>query len=166
MQELIKVRGWQVAPAELEGTLLTHPAVADAGVIGIQHEGRDTEIPRAFIVCRSGASVKASDIKAYLLQHLAKYKVMDCEIRFRKEIPKSASGKILRKLLREEVEEIEPDVERAHFAEPPSRPRWSISPMTADRRDIVLFAAIVVGALAVGARNLRPLFKHGFLSIK
>lgn len=102
MQELIKVRGWQLAPAEVEGTLLMHEGIADAAVIGIPSLDGCSEIPRAYVVRASGSDVQEADIKAFLLTHLARYKVSDCEIRFREQIPKSASGKILRKILRAE----------------------------------------------------------------
>lgn len=101
-QELIKIRGWQLAPAEVEGTLLMHPGIADAAVIGVPSADCSSEIPRAYVVRVRDCAVTDSDIRAFLLKHLARYKVSDCEIRFRDSIPKSASGKILRKVLRAE----------------------------------------------------------------
>lgn len=104
-QELIKVRGWQVSPAELEGVLLTHEAVADAAVIGVSLPDATSEVPRAYVVKRQLFSATTDyDIRKYLLQRLAKYKVGDCEIRFCESIPRSVSGKILRKVLRAEAE--------------------------------------------------------------
>ncbi|KAF2153370.1 acetyl-CoA synthetase-like protein, partial [Myriangium duriaei CBS 260.36] len=102
-KELIKVRAWQVAPAEIEARLLSHPLVADAGVVGVPVSGEASEVPYAFVVPKVTTSqtfLTADEVKAYLLLGLAKYKVRDCRIRFTKVIPKSASGKILRNQLR------------------------------------------------------------------
>jgi len=103
-KELIKVRGWQVAPAELEGVLLMHPDISDAAVIGVSKPDSTSEVPRAYVIRRQDSTISADNVKAFLLQHLAKYKVGDCEIRFCDSIPKSVSGKILRKLLRADAE--------------------------------------------------------------
>lgn len=100
LKELIKVKGFQVAPAELEAMLLTHPAVADVAVIGIPDE-ESGEIPRAFVVLKPGQQVKSDEITAFLADRVATYKVVH-DIVFTDEIPKSASGKILRRLLRDE----------------------------------------------------------------
>lgn len=100
-KELIKVRGWQVAPAELESCLLQHDHIIDAAVIGIPHPWEATEVPKAYLVRRSGSLVSPEEIAKFLLQYLAKYKVMDMQFRFCDSIPKSASGKILKKALRE-----------------------------------------------------------------
>jgi hypothetical protein len=102
---LIKVRGWQVAPAELEGVLLLHEYIADAAVIGISKPGSTSETPRAYVVRKDDAFLTEGDVKSFLAKHLAKYKVGDCEVRFTQSIPKSVSGKILRKLLRVEAEQ-------------------------------------------------------------
>jgi len=91
-----------VAPAELEGCLLKHEDIIDAAVIGIQHPLEATEIPRAYVVLAQDAPpVSAEEIRGFLLQDLAKYKVMDMQIRFCDSIPKSASGKIEKKVLRQ-----------------------------------------------------------------
>jgi acyl-CoA synthetase (AMP-forming)/AMP-acid ligase II len=99
LKELIKYKGFQVAPAELEAFLLTHPAIADAAVIGVP-DVEAGEIPRAFVVLRPGQEVSAADITAFMEGHVAKYKVIH-DIVFIDEIPKSASGKILRRMLRD-----------------------------------------------------------------
>lgn len=93
-------------------------------------------------------------IKAFLLQNLAKYKVVDCEIRFRNHIPKSPSGKILRKILREEATQ-EKKLEQRHFAQPPARTSfsWTWSSET-NGRDAALLALIVLSTAALGAREV------------
>lgn len=95
-KELIKVRGFQVAPSEIEGVLVSHPDISDAGVIGVLHNGE--EQPRAYVV---SATKDRSGIESYLAEKLAKYKQCTGGIVFVDEIPKTASGKILRRTLRE-----------------------------------------------------------------
>jgi acyl-CoA synthetase (AMP-forming)/AMP-acid ligase II len=96
LKELIKVKGFQVAPAELEALLLTHPAVADAAVISRPDE-RAGELPVAYVVGRG--VVDADAIKAWVAERVVEYKqlgdVVSCEA-----IPKNPSGKILRRILR------------------------------------------------------------------
>jgi len=99
VKELIKYKGFQVAPAELEALLLTHPAIADAAVIGVPDEEAG-EHPRAFIVLQPGAELTAEEITAFTAEHVATYKVVH-DVVFTDEIPKSASGKILRRVLRD-----------------------------------------------------------------
>lgn len=99
VKELIKFKGFQVAPAELEALLLTHPAIADAAVIGVPDDEAG-ERPRAFIVLQPGAELTGDDITAFTTEHVATYKVIH-DVVFTDEIPKSASGKILRRVLRE-----------------------------------------------------------------
>lgn len=100
LKELIKYKGFQVAPAELEATLVAHPGVVDAAVIGRQDEEAG-EVPIAFIVA-SDDTVTEAMIKAHMTETLAHYKQIH-EIHFVEEIPKSPSGKILRRLLRERI---------------------------------------------------------------
>ena len=96
LKELIKVKGFQVAPAELEALLLTHPSVADVAVIGRPDE-RAGELPVAYVVARGTLDVEA--LEAWVAQQVVAYKqlgdVVLCET-----IPKSAAGKILRRVLR------------------------------------------------------------------
>ena len=99
LKELIKYKGFQVAPAELEALLLTHPAIADAAVIGVADDEAG-EIPRAFIVVRPGQELTADDITVFMQDKVATYKVVH-DVVFTDAIPKSASGKILRRLLRD-----------------------------------------------------------------
>ncbi len=98
--ELIKFKGFQVPPAELEALLLTHPAIADAAVIGKPDEEAG-EFPIGFVVTRPGVEVSEDDIKAFVAEKVATYKQLH-QVTFLSEIPKSASGKILRRLLRDE----------------------------------------------------------------
>ncbi|KAK3653428.1 hypothetical protein LTR56_004632 [Elasticomyces elasticus] len=100
-KELIKVRGFQVAPAEIEGVLLSHPGVVDVAVIGVEIGGE--EVPRAIVVIKPGEQVSESDVKEWVAGRLAKYKWLNGGVRFVDAIPKTASGKILKRLLREEA---------------------------------------------------------------
>ena len=100
LKELIKYKGMQVAPAELEALLLTHPAVADAAVVPIP-DAEAGELPKAFVVRRAGApaaAVGAEELMAFVAERVAPYKKIR-RLEFIGEIPKSASGKILRRLL-------------------------------------------------------------------
>ena len=99
VKELIKFKGFQIAPAELEALLLTHPAIADAAVIGVPDDEAG-ERPRAFIVVKPDAEVSIQEITDFTAEHVATYKVVH-DVVFTDEIPKSASGKILRRVLRE-----------------------------------------------------------------
>lgn len=105
-KELIKVRGFQVAPAELEATLLLHPYIIDAAVIGISRPGTDEEFPRAYIIRRptaEGKRLSEDEVKNYISERLAKYKGLSGGVHFVDAIPKNASGKILKKVLKEET---------------------------------------------------------------
>ena len=95
LKELIKVKGFQVAPAEVEAALLTSPMVRDAAVRGVPDDEAG-EIPVAFVVPAEGADEAA--IRAHLAGQLAHYKLPK-RITFIEAIPKSASGKILRRML-------------------------------------------------------------------
>lgn len=100
LKELIKVKGFQVAPAELEALLLTHPAIADAAVVGVPDEEAG-ERPRAFVVAKPGHEVTPADVTAFMSGHVATYKVIH-DVVIIDAIPKSASGKILRRMLRDQ----------------------------------------------------------------
>jgi acyl-CoA synthetase (AMP-forming)/AMP-acid ligase II len=97
LKELIKVKGYQVAPAELEGLLLKHPKVSDAAVIGIPDDDAG-ERPKAFIV--ASAPVSEEEVREFVDANVAHYKRLG-QIAFVESIPKSASGKILRRVLAE-----------------------------------------------------------------
>jgi acyl-CoA synthetase (AMP-forming)/AMP-acid ligase II len=95
LKELIKYKGYQVAPAELEAVLLAHQAVADAAVIPSPDE-RAGEVPKAFVVLKTEAT--AEDLMAFVAARVAPYKKVR-RLEFVEQIPKSASGKILRRVL-------------------------------------------------------------------
>ncbi len=98
LKELIKYNGFQVAPAELEAVILTHPDVADVAVIGVP-DAAAGELPKAFVVPRPGASVALDDIQGLVAEHLVSYKQVR-QLEIVDAIPKSAAGKILRRELR------------------------------------------------------------------
>lgn len=97
LKELIKVKGFQVPPAELEAALQAHPGVADAAVIGVPDDEAG-ERPLAFVVPKAGADL--ADLPDFLRERMAHYK-QPREIRQVESIPKSASGKILRRVLKD-----------------------------------------------------------------
>lgn len=101
LKELIKVSGLQVAPAELEAVLLTHPAVADAGVVGVQDSFDAQEYPRAYVLLSSKGAASSEEIQEWIKSKVAKYKYLTGGVVFVDEVPKSATGKIQRKTLRE-----------------------------------------------------------------
>uniref|UniRef100_A0A914Z8M1 4-coumarate--CoA ligase n=1 Tax=Panagrolaimus superbus TaxID=310955 RepID=A0A914Z8M1_9BILA len=100
LKELIKVKGYQVAPAELEDLLLSHHDVADAAVVGIPNEAAG-EIPKAFIV-RKNSNLTEQQIHEFVNAKTAAYKHLKGGIEFISEIPKSPAGKILRRFLRDQ----------------------------------------------------------------
>jgi acyl-CoA synthetase (AMP-forming)/AMP-acid ligase II len=97
LKELIKYKGFQVAPAELEALLLTHPKVADVAVIGVVDE-EGGEAPKAFIVSKE--PVSAEEIMEFVASRVAPHKKVR-RVEFVDQIPKSATGKILRRVLRD-----------------------------------------------------------------
>ena len=116
-QDLIKVRGWQVAPAEIEAVLLTHPQIIGAAVLGVQDTHGTGELPRAFVVRKPKVYNEAAtsygigeegdqndatedEIKTFVAERLARYKYLDGGVQFVKEIPRNASGKVLKAKLR------------------------------------------------------------------
>jgi acyl-CoA synthetase (AMP-forming)/AMP-acid ligase II len=97
LKELIKYKAYQVAPAELEAILVGHPAIADAAVIPVPDEEAG-EAPKAFVV--ASAPITPEEVAAYVAARVAPYKKLRA-VELLDEIPKSPSGKILRRLLRE-----------------------------------------------------------------
>ena len=98
VKELIKYKGYQVPPAELEALLLTHDGIADAAVIGVKDDEGE-EVPKAFIVLQQGADLSGDDVMSFVADRIAPHKKVRV-VEFIDQIPKSASGKILRKDLR------------------------------------------------------------------
>jgi len=110
IKELIKVKGFQVAPAELEATLAKHPKIADAAVIGVaagySYGGKegDGQVPKAFVV-KKDESLTEDEVKNFIKSELASPYKQLAAIEFIEVVPKSASGKILRKDLRKKEED-------------------------------------------------------------
>lgn len=88
-QELIKVKGNQVAPAELEAVLLDHPAIADVAVIGITKAGGDEEYPRAYVVPKEGQKVDEKEIQTWLESKVAHYKRLTGGVRELDAVPRN-----------------------------------------------------------------------------
>jgi 4-coumarate--CoA ligase len=106
VKELIKYKGFQVAPAELEGKLMESDLVDDVAVIGVNDDNMHTEVPRAYVVASKtgGADAGEAEAKAivdWLGRKVSNHKRLRGGIVFVDQIPKSASGKILRRMLKE-----------------------------------------------------------------
>ena len=100
-KELIKVNGFQVAPAEIESVLMSHPCIVDAAVIGCAKDDNVTEVPRAYIVRATDESGRCSkltvdEVYTFARKHLASYKALNGGIVFVEAIPRTPSGKIQR----------------------------------------------------------------------
>lgn len=106
-KELIKVRAFQVAPPELEAVLIGHPQIVDAAVIGVPDgEGREDggQLPRAYVVKRPGNEgdrLTEDEVKRHLASKLTRIKRLEGGVVFVDAIPRNASGKILKRVLRE-----------------------------------------------------------------
>jgi acyl-CoA synthetase (AMP-forming)/AMP-acid ligase II len=101
LKEIIKYKGYQIAPAELEALLREHPLVVDVAVIGVA----DTvagEIPKAFVV-RNNVDLTNAALIAWCAERVASYK-RPRAVEFVESIPRSTSGKVLRRILREEAQ--------------------------------------------------------------
>ncbi|WP_318213321.1 4-coumarate--CoA ligase family protein [Streptomyces sp. SCL15-6] len=99
VKELIKYKGFQVAPAELEALLLTHPGIADAAVVGA-HDDDGNEVPHAHVVRRAPAEGPTEgEVMMYVAERVAPYKRVR-RVTFIDAVPRAASGKILRRELR------------------------------------------------------------------
>lgn len=102
--------GFQVPPAELEAKLIGREDIADVCVIGVWDKEQHTEIPRAYVVLKPGVEeteAKAKEITEWLNAKVAPSKKLRGGVRFIKEVPKSQAGKILRRVLRDQVKKEE-----------------------------------------------------------
>lgn len=99
VKELIKYKGYQVAPAELEAVLINHPEIADAAVIGVPDKESGEELPKAFVVRAQGSQLTEEAVMAYMAEKVAPHKKIRF-VEFIDEVPKSSAGKILRKDLK------------------------------------------------------------------
>jgi 2-aminobenzoate-CoA ligase len=97
--DVIKSSAYRIGPEEIEITLATHPAVADAGVIGIPDEVRG-QIAKAFVVLKPGQSATSEQLIEYCKNKIAKYK-LPREVVFVNELPRTPTGKLLRRVLRQ-----------------------------------------------------------------
>ncbi|KKY26440.1 hypothetical protein UCRPC4_g01459 [Phaeomoniella chlamydospora] len=107
VKELIKYKGFQVPPAELEGVLLQHRIIEDVAVVGVHSKKLGTEVPRAYVVRKGGMSAvqqqDAQEIIDWMAKKVVNHKRLRGGIKFVKTVPKSPSGKLLRRYLRDEA---------------------------------------------------------------
>jgi 4-coumarate--CoA ligase len=110
VKELIKYKGFQVAPAELEGVLAGNDMVEDVAVIGTYDKSCETEVPLACVVLKGGlerSKVSEGKIVTWLGERVSGHKQLRGGIRWVDEVPKSASGKILRRVLKDWLKKVE-----------------------------------------------------------
>jgi acyl-coenzyme A synthetase/AMP-(fatty) acid ligase len=101
LKEMIKYKALQVAPAELEDVIQSHPAVLDAAVVGAPDQEAG-EIPMAFVVCRPGVDLGAEELMEYVAARVAPHKKVRA-VEFVDQVPKSPTGKILRRVLKQMI---------------------------------------------------------------
>ncbi|CAG9857842.1 unnamed protein product [Phyllotreta striolata] len=104
LKELIKYKGYQVAPAELEAVLINHPKVLEAGVVGLPDEFAG-ELPMAFVVLKDNQQIGEEELKKYVASNVSPQKRLRGGVVFVSSIPKNPSGKILRKELKKKLGE-------------------------------------------------------------
>jgi long-chain acyl-CoA synthetase len=105
-KDMMKTSGFQVWPREIEEVLATHPAVMEVSIAGVPDAAKG-EVPRAWVVLRAGQSATEDELRAYCRQRLAPYKV-PAKIEFRKDLPKTMVGKVLRRILVQEAMAAQP----------------------------------------------------------
>ena len=116
IKEMIKVKGIGVAPAELEDVLLGHPKVEDVAVMGVKDD-YSGELPKAYVVLKGGQKGSKeieAELKHYVKERKVRHKHVDGGIEFLPVIPKSASGKILRRVLRDQLKKADKDIANKH----------------------------------------------------
>lgn len=103
---MISISGsFQVPPAELEVLLISHPAIEDAAVIGVP-DAEEGELPMAFVVRKADVTLTEKDVHVYVDENVAAYKKLRGGVEFIDEIPKSLSGKILRRELKDRLKKL------------------------------------------------------------
>ena len=98
---MVKTSGFQVWPREIEELIAAHPAVHEVGVAGIPDAAKG-EVAKAWVVLKAGQTVTEDQLRAYCRERLAPYKV-PARVEFRKELPKTMVGKVLRRMLAAET---------------------------------------------------------------
>ncbi|ELT89971.1 hypothetical protein CAPTEDRAFT_134952 [Capitella teleta] len=104
LKELIKYKGFQVSPSEMEDLLLTHPNIADAGVVGFP-DLECGELPSAFIVLKPGKNLTVDEIRKFVAEKAAPFKKLRGPIELVSQIPRTGSGKILRRCMLSNLQE-------------------------------------------------------------
>jgi long-chain acyl-CoA synthetase len=99
-KDMVKTSGFQVWPREIEETLASHPAVLEVGAAGVP-DATKGEVVKAWVVLRSGETTTEQELRTFCREQLAPYKV-PAQIEFRRELPKTLVGKVLRRALREQ----------------------------------------------------------------
>jgi long-chain acyl-CoA synthetase len=105
-KDMMKTSGFQVWPREVEEVLAAHPAVMEVSIAGVP-DATKGEVPRAWVVLKAGQSATEEELRAYCRQRLAPYKV-PAKVEFRKDLPKTMVGKVLRRMLVQEALSAEP----------------------------------------------------------
>lgn len=109
-KDMIKFKGYQIAPTELEDILIEHPAVSDVAVIGVWNEEMHSEVPLAYLVGKGGAN-GSEDVAISVMKHLkgkvVHYKHLRGGVVWISQIPKSPSGKILKRVLKDRVASVD-----------------------------------------------------------
>jgi long-chain acyl-CoA synthetase len=104
-KDMLKTSGFQVWPREIEEVLATHPAVMEVSIAGVP-DSMKGEVPRAWVVLKAGQSATEEELRAYCRERLAPYKV-PAKVEFRKDLPKTMVGKVLRRMLVDEARSVE-----------------------------------------------------------